>query len=126
MLDEDAVPVDDIIETSNHFVAFDYLIDTVNDLLSNELIKKLHGILKTSTSNAQKAWFAAGNWKKLWQNHNIAYISSVKKLFSFARAWKSRIFIYLCGGERTLPNVALTLSVPPKQRSPYKWQLEKT
>ncbi|MDR3219763.1 MAG: hypothetical protein LBU22_12455, partial [Dysgonamonadaceae bacterium] len=26
--DEEAVPVDDIIETSNHFVAFDYLIDT--------------------------------------------------------------------------------------------------
>jgi hypothetical protein len=26
--DEEAVPVDDIIETSNHFVAFDYLRDT--------------------------------------------------------------------------------------------------
>jgi Fic family protein len=63
--DEDAVPVDDIIETSNHFVAFDYLIDTVNELLSNEIIKKFHGILKTATSDGQKAWFAVGDWKKL-------------------------------------------------------------
>ncbi|MDR1562067.1 MAG: cell filamentation protein Fic, partial [Dysgonamonadaceae bacterium] len=37
--DEDAVPVDDIIETSNHFVAFDYLLDTVNEPLSNNIIK---------------------------------------------------------------------------------------
>jgi Fic family protein len=63
--DEDAVPVDDIIETSNHFVAFDYLLDTVNDSLSNELIKKFHGILKTGTSDAQKAWFAIGDRKRL-------------------------------------------------------------
>jgi len=62
--DEDAVPVDDIIETSNHFVAFDYLLDTVNEPLSNELIKKIHSILKTSTSDAQKEWFAVGYWKK--------------------------------------------------------------
>jgi len=26
--EQEAVPVDDIIETSNHFVAFDYLLDT--------------------------------------------------------------------------------------------------
>ncbi|MDR2064883.1 MAG: cell filamentation protein Fic, partial [Prevotellaceae bacterium] len=63
--DEDAVPVDDIIETSNHFVSFDYLLDTVNETLSVEIIKKFHGILKTATSDAQKAWFAVGDWKKL-------------------------------------------------------------
>jgi Fic family protein len=63
--DEDAVPVDDIIETSNHFVAFDYLLDTLNEPLNNEIIKRLHSILKTGTSDAQKAWFAVGGWKKL-------------------------------------------------------------
>ena len=63
--DEEALPVDDIIETSNHFVAFDYLLDTLNDTLSNKLIKKFHGILKAGTSDAQKEWFAIGNWKKL-------------------------------------------------------------
>ena len=63
--DEEAVPVDDIIETSNHFVAFDYLLDTVNEPLSNEIIKRFHSILKTGTSDAQKNWFAVGDWKKL-------------------------------------------------------------
>jgi Fic family protein len=33
--------------------------------LSNNIIKKFHGILKTGTSDAQKAWFAVGKWKKL-------------------------------------------------------------
>jgi Fic family protein len=63
--EEDAVPVDDIIETSNHFVAFDYLLDTVNETLTKEFVKNFHSILKTGTSDAQKAWFAVGDWKKL-------------------------------------------------------------
>ena len=63
--DQEAVPVDDIIETSNHFVAFDYLLDTVDKPLSNEIIKELHRILKTGTSDTQRSWFAVGDWKKL-------------------------------------------------------------
>jgi Fic family protein len=63
--DEEAVSVDDIIETSNHFVAFDYLLDTVEKPLSNSIIKAFHRILKTGTSDAQKEWFAVGDWKKL-------------------------------------------------------------
>jgi len=63
--DEEAVPVDDIIETSNHFIAFDYLLDTINKPFSNEIIKEFHHILKTGTSDASKAWFALGDWKKL-------------------------------------------------------------
>ncbi|MDR0206495.1 MAG: Fic family protein [Bacteroidales bacterium] len=63
--DQEAVPVDDIIETSNHFVAFDYLLDTVDKTLSNEISKSFHRILKTSTSDASKPWFNLGEWKKL-------------------------------------------------------------
>ncbi|NLJ82560.1 MAG: Fic family protein [Bacteroidales bacterium] len=63
--DQEAVPVDDIIETSNHFVAFDYLLDTIDKPFSNDVIKKLHFILKTSTSDATKEWFSIGEWKKL-------------------------------------------------------------
>jgi Fic family protein len=55
--DQEAVSVDDIIETSNHFVAFDYLLDTIEDQLSNEIIKTFHRILKTGTSDASKPWF---------------------------------------------------------------------
>ena len=63
--DEDAVPIDDIIETSNHFVAFDYLLDTIDEPFSNAIIKEFHRILKSSTSDATKKWFAVGDWKKL-------------------------------------------------------------
>jgi Fic family protein len=63
--DEEAVPVDDIIETSNHFVAFDCLLDTVDMPLSNASVKAFHRILKTGTSDAVKEWFNVGEWKKL-------------------------------------------------------------
>ena len=63
--DQEAVPVDDIIETSNHFIAFDYLLDTIDMPFSNALIKDFHRILKTGTSDATKEWFKIGDWKKL-------------------------------------------------------------
>lgn len=63
--DEEAVPVDDIIESTNHFVAFDFLLDTLHQPLSAEIIKEFHRILKSGTADALKAWFALGNWKKL-------------------------------------------------------------
>ncbi len=62
--DQEAVPVDDIIETSNHFTAFDYLLDTIEKPLSNEIIKEFHRILKTGTSDSTKEWFHVGDWKK--------------------------------------------------------------
>lgn len=63
--DEEAVSVDDIIETSNHFVAFDYLLNTINETLSGNIIKEFHRILKTGTADAAKTWFNVGEWKKL-------------------------------------------------------------
>ncbi len=63
--DQEAVSVDDIIETSNHFIAFDFLIDTLEKPLSNNIIKEFHHILKTGTSDATKEWFNIGEWKKL-------------------------------------------------------------
>ncbi len=63
--DQEAVPVDDIIETSNHFIAFDYLLDTIDKPLSNEIIKVFHRILKIGTSDSTKEWFCVGDWKKM-------------------------------------------------------------
>ncbi len=63
--DEDAVPVDDIIETSNHFVAFDYLLDSIDETLSDIIIKKFHSILKAGTLDASISWFNVGEWKKM-------------------------------------------------------------
>lgn len=63
--DQEAVPVDDIIETTNHFVAFDYLLNTINEPLTEKLIKEFHRILKASTLDAQKQYFNVGEYKKL-------------------------------------------------------------
>ena len=63
--EEEALPVDDIIETSNHFVAFDFLLDSMDEPLSNEVIKTFHRILKSGTADATKPWFNVGDWKKI-------------------------------------------------------------
>lgn len=61
----DAINVDDIIETSNHFRCFDYIIDHVWEPLSESMIKQLHKILKTSTSDSARDWFNVGDYKRL-------------------------------------------------------------
>lgn len=61
----EAVNVDDIIETTNHFRAIDYIIDTTEGKLTEPYIKQLHAILKSGTSDAQKDWFKVGDYKKL-------------------------------------------------------------
>jgi Fic family protein len=61
----DAVNVDDIIETANHFRAIDYIIDTAESNLTESYIKQLHRILKTGTSDATKPWFNVGEYKQL-------------------------------------------------------------
>lgn len=58
------ISVDDIIETSNHFRAIDYVIDKALLPLSEDIIKHLHLILKQGTKDSSLEWFAAGDYKK--------------------------------------------------------------
>lgn len=60
----EGIPVDDIIETVNHFRAIDYVIDYAEDALTEDVIKQLHRILKQSTRDSALAWFAVGDYKK--------------------------------------------------------------
>jgi len=60
----DGVPVDDVLETVHHFRAIDYVIDCADEVLSEEIIKKLHYILKHDTKDSTLDWFAAGDYKK--------------------------------------------------------------
>lgn len=60
-----AVKVDDIIETTNHFRAIDYIIDETDCRLTERYIKHLHFILKTGTSDGNKEWFRIGEYKLL-------------------------------------------------------------
>ena len=60
----EGIPVDDIIETVNHFRAIDYVIDHAEDALTEDVIKQMHRILKQSTRDSALAWFAVGDYKK--------------------------------------------------------------
>ena len=64
-ISDSAVNVDDIIETTNHFRAIDYIIDNTLGKLTEAYIKYLHHLLKYGTSDAQKSWFRVGDYKKL-------------------------------------------------------------
>ena len=59
----DIVSVDDIIETSNHFRAIDYVIDHALEPLSEDIIKHLHLILKSGTKDASLDWCRVGEYK---------------------------------------------------------------
>ena len=62
---DEAVRVDDIIETTNHFRCIDFIIDKANASLSETIIKQLHYLLKSGTSDSRKDWFAVGEYKRL-------------------------------------------------------------
>lgn len=62
---DEAVNVDDIIETTNHFRCIDYIIDHAMEKLTESFIKQLHLILKTGTSDSGKEWFTVGDYKRL-------------------------------------------------------------
>lgn len=64
-VENEVLNVDDVIETSNHFRCIDLIIDHAANTLSEHFIKKLHHILKTSTSDSRKDWFAVGEYKRL-------------------------------------------------------------
>lgn len=62
---DDAVKVDDIVETVNHFRCIDLAIEGANTKLSESFIKQLHYILKTGTTDAHKSWFKVGDYKMI-------------------------------------------------------------
>lgn len=63
--ENDALNVDDIIETANHFKCIDMVIDNATYRLTEKFIKELHFTLKSGTSDSRKDWFNVGEYKKL-------------------------------------------------------------
>lgn len=57
--------LDDIIEMSNHFYLFNYMIDKAEESISENLIKEFHKILKRGTADERLEWFNVGDYKKL-------------------------------------------------------------
>lgn len=62
---KESLNVDDIIETSNHFRCIDFIIEKANAKLTESIIKELHFLLKSGTSDSGKDWFNVGEYKKM-------------------------------------------------------------
>jgi Fic family protein len=60
-----AANVDDIIEARNHFACFNYILDAAEEQLSEDIIKEIHRLLKSSTSDSEKDWFRVGGYKAM-------------------------------------------------------------
>jgi hypothetical protein len=63
-VENEVLNVDDVIETANHFRCVDLIIDNAKLTLTEKLIKELHYILKTGTSDSRLGWFVVGDYKK--------------------------------------------------------------
>ena len=61
----DTIRVDDVIETTNHFRCIDFIIDNAEVRLNEGIIKRLHAMLKSGTTDSDKDWFAVGEYKRL-------------------------------------------------------------
>lgn len=56
------VKIDDIVETTNHFEALDYIFDFAEEPLTEDIIKKLHCLLKRGTAYEREG-FPTGDYK---------------------------------------------------------------
>ena len=63
-LSGDNIRVNDVLETINHFRCFDFILDTYNEELSEDYIKKLHLFLKNNTLSAESKEAVVGEYKK--------------------------------------------------------------
>ena len=61
---DEAVSVDDVVETVNHFRCIDFIIETAQRQLSEKYIKEIHSLLKSGTTDSRKGWFAVGDYKR--------------------------------------------------------------
>lgn len=52
-----------MVETNNHFKCFDYIINTVDEQLTEDYVKKLHSILKAGTSSEYNEYAPVGRYK---------------------------------------------------------------
>ena len=59
------IKIDDLVETTNHFRCFDFILDTVHQDLTEDYIKELHRLLKSGTSSEGNPIAPVGRYKVL-------------------------------------------------------------
>lgn len=62
---DEVIKKDDIVEATNHFKAFDYILDNYAKPLDEKMIKHIHLMIKQGTDDAFKDWFNVGEYKAL-------------------------------------------------------------
>ena len=61
-----AIPADSVQEMRNHFRLFDYMLETIEEPLTKELLCDYHRILKTGTADdLENDDFVVGGWKTI-------------------------------------------------------------
>lgn len=81
---QEVIYSDDIIEASNHFDAFNYMLSHANDTLSEDFIKKIQGILTIGTQESQAASDEVSLLiKSLLQSYNELETLSLNDIIDF-------------------------------------------
>lgn len=98
----EALNVDDIVETTNHFRCIDQIIELANYRLSESFMKQLHYILKSGTSDSRKTWFAVGDYKRF---ENEVGGSATAKPADVSREMKKLLKRYNLSKQKTLKEI---------------------
>lgn len=98
----DGIPVDDILETVHHFRAIDYCIDIAEEKLTEEIIKKLHYMLKHDTKDEALPWYAIGDYKK---RANVVGGRETSKPSEVARDMRALLERYNARGNVTIEDI---------------------
>ena len=61
----EVIKKDDLVTSSNHFVAFNYILDNYDKALDEVMIKKIQKLLVQGTTDAAYDWFNIGEYKNL-------------------------------------------------------------
>lgn len=98
---QEVIYSDDIIETLNHFNAFNYMLSHANDTLSEDFIKKIHGILTIGTQESQDASDEVPLLiKSLLQSYNELETLSLNDIIDFHVSFE-KIHPFQNGSSRT-------------------------
>ncbi len=101
-VEKEVLNVDDVIETVNHFRCIDMIIGNAKVALTEKFIKGLHLILKNSTSDSGKEWFAVGDYKKV---PNEVGGMDTALLEEVAHKMKALLTEYNAKGEKTFEDI---------------------
>lgn len=101
-IEGEAVKVDDIVETANHFKCIDMIIDNAKKPITETFIKELHRTLKSGTTDARQDWFAVGDYKRLPNTVGGLYTAQPEEV---AEKIKALLFEYNAKKDKTFDDI---------------------